>query len=220
MPIDWHKNQPILHYMRRILPLHFPFFTELGYALHHSGIGGYNNRERRQGGFSAHSQGRAADIFLDAKKAYEKLLGDRLFDMFGNNMAALGVDHVIWDTRLWSTVSLVRRPINPQADGIGMHRDHVHVAFTENGSQQMPPLLESLLTTMRATLDLEIQQAATKQQLATRRAAQKDARPGPPVMRTIPSVAPAIEPAFQAWISPYESKASLAAKATNRHQTV
>jgi hypothetical protein len=152
MAINWRQNQPIIHQLRVVLDEHFPFFLILGYAHHRSGIGGYVNRQRRQGGTSHHSQGRAADIFLFDHKKYEKLLGDNLAPLFWDNRTDLGVDHVIWSGTMWSTARNGPRPIIP-ADGIRDHNDHIHVSFTRAGSQLQPSQLNGLVKNLRHTLD-------------------------------------------------------------------
>jgi hypothetical protein len=152
MTINWARNQPIILQLRSVLPEHFPFLTMLGYAQHWSGIGGYINRQRRAGGFSAHSQGRAADIYLSALKKYEKLLGDHLAPLFWDNRVDLGVDHVIWNGFIWSTTANGARSITA-TDGLRPHDDHVHVSFTQAGSQVQPRKLYELVKKLRHTLD-------------------------------------------------------------------
>lgn len=158
MAINWHKDQPIIHQLRIDLVENFPFFAELKYGKHWSGIGAYVNRTTKAGGFSAHSEGRAADIYLFADKpnrSHEKLLGDGLAGMFFGNMAALGVDHIMWNRQIWSVEKGGPRPI-PATAAVGPHTDHVHVAFTRTGSQKQPALLTTLIRKLRKDLDAEL----------------------------------------------------------------
>jgi hypothetical protein len=155
MAINWKRNQPIIHYARTVLILTFPFLLRLGYGRHPSGMGGYVDRTTRSGGRSAHAEGRALDIYLSAFVPPEKQLGDGLFDLFGRNHHALGVDHVIWNRQIWSAAKGGPRPYLNVANG--PHTNHVHVAFTRDGSQVQPPLLQSLAAALRRRLDAEYQ---------------------------------------------------------------
>jgi hypothetical protein len=150
---NWKKNQPIVHYARTVLVLTFPILVRLGYSKHPSGIGGYVDRTTRSGGPSAHAEGRALDIYLSAFVPAEKRLGDGLFDLFRRNPHALGVDHVIWNRRIWSSDKGGPRPYTNAANG--PHTNHVHVAFTREGSQVQPPALQTLAAALRRRLDGE-----------------------------------------------------------------
>ena len=65
-------------------------------------------------------------------RANEKFLGDQLFQLFIQNAAELGLDHVIWDRQIWSAQRGGPRPYT----GVSPHTDHVHVAFTRDVSQR------------------------------------------------------------------------------------
>lgn len=151
MAIDWKQDQPIILQLRLVLVETFPFFTRLGYSKHWSGMGGFVDRTTHGGGFSAHAEGRAMDIYLSAFKADEKRLGDGLFDLFRTHSVALGVDHVIWNRRIWSRDKGGPRAYTNAANG--PHTNHVHVAFTRQGSQRQPPILRPLLENLRRRLD-------------------------------------------------------------------
>ena len=133
MSINWNRNQPIIRYLRIWLPRMFPQITR---------IGGYVNRTTRGGSFSAHSEGRAADIYLDANNSDELAIGNGLFEMFSQRASLLGVDHVIWNQQIWSAQRGGPRAYTGSG---GPHRNHVHVAFTRSGSQKQPPVLIPLL---------------------------------------------------------------------------
>lgn len=81
---------------------------------------------------SAHAEGRAVDIGLSASKADEKALGDQLFRLLIKNATELGLDHVIWNQQIWSTARGGPRHYT----GISPHTDHIHVAFSRDGSQR------------------------------------------------------------------------------------
>ena len=89
-------------------------------------IGGMVPRTTRTGGYSAHSTGRAIDIYLDAGDPLDRNLGDLLFAMFHRNATALKVDHEIWNSRIWSQSEGGPRAY---AGGNGPHTNHIHVAF-------------------------------------------------------------------------------------------
>lgn len=131
MAISWRRNQPMVKYLKRWLPRMFPLIKK---------VGGYANRTTARGSFSAHSEGRAADIYLRANIPEQKALGDALFKMFRERSRELGVHHVIWNRQIWSA-----RRGGPRPYGGGSHRDHVHVAFTRVASQKQPSILIPLL---------------------------------------------------------------------------
>ena len=82
---------------------------------------------------SAHAEGRALDIGLLVARPSEKVLGDQLFTLLINNAAELGLDHIIWNRKIWSA----QHPTIRQYVGHSPHTDHIHVAFTREGSQQV-----------------------------------------------------------------------------------
>jgi hypothetical protein len=100
-------------------------------------LGGMVPRTTATGGFSAHSEGRAIDIFLNASRQPDKLLGDKLFVMFVDHAVKLKVEHVIWDSTEWSPSTNEFKSI-PRSDARGPHRDHVHVAFKDDRLNEVP----------------------------------------------------------------------------------
>jgi hypothetical protein len=145
MPINWNQDQPIVKYLKTWIPKYFPIVP-----INHpagDGVGGYVPRKTRSGGFSAHSQGRAADIYLDASDPEQLALGNALFGMFRTSAALLGTDHIIWNRGIWSVASGgPRKYTGPN----GPHTNHVHVAFSQTGSQLQPPILLTLLDNIHA----------------------------------------------------------------------
>ncbi|MFT7372527.1 MAG: hypothetical protein ACI9T9_001214 [Oleiphilaceae bacterium] len=150
MSINWNRNQPIILHLRSVLPRVFPVLTEPGHGLHSSGIGGYIARTTRSGNFSAHSEGRAADIFLNANDHYEAAVGCGLVKMFRLYATELGVHNVIWDRRIWS-VSRGERQYTGSS-----HRNHIHVEFTRDGSQLRPVMLSVRLNIVLSGLSMEV----------------------------------------------------------------
>lgn len=98
-------------------------------------IGGKVARTTWGGGFSAHSVGRACDIYLDADDPLDKRLGDLLFGTFATHGYNFKVDHTIWNGMIWS-----RSEGGPSAytGSGGAHRDHVHVAFVDDQLDVLP----------------------------------------------------------------------------------
>jgi len=147
---NWNQDQPIVTFLRRWVPTIFP-------VVHHHhpdgrGVGGYVPRTTAMGTFSAHSEGRAADIYLAAGDATERQIGDGLFSLFIRWHSLLGVAHVIWNRQIWSAAQGGPRTY----PGANPHTDHVHVAFTRAGSQRQPtaliPLLDGLCLDVYGTL--------------------------------------------------------------------
>lgn len=98
-------------------------------------IGGKVDRTTAGGGFSAHSAGRACDIYLDANDPLDKRLGDLLFRLFDRHGYNFKVDHVIWDNQIWS---LEKGGPRPYTGSGGAHRNHVHVAFRDDRLDELP----------------------------------------------------------------------------------
>lgn len=139
--INWKTNQPIIHHLREILPEVFPVLLTPGHGRASSGVGGYVNRTMRNSNkMSDHSEGRAADIFLNAFDLRERKIGDALNGMFIRHAIELGVDYTFWNLRLWS-----REKGGPRLYPSKPHQDHVHVSFTRTGSQQKPARLRELV---------------------------------------------------------------------------
>ena len=150
MTINWNQDQPIIHHLRDVLPIVFPVLKEPGHGLHATGIGGYVNRTQRNStSTSSHSEGRGADIFLNVNNPYEKAIGDGLSRMFQDYSWELGVDNVIWNYEIWSIARggprYCRKP----------HTNHVHVEFTEAGSQIRPYMLRDFAVNVLNALPIE-----------------------------------------------------------------
>ena len=104
-------------------------------------------RTTAQGTYSAHSTGRACDIYLDAYDRLDKKLGDLLFKMFYQYEVDLKVDHVIWDHLIWSKSKGGPRPYT---DGGGPHTNHIHVAFNNEPLTSTPGMFVSLCKQVHA----------------------------------------------------------------------
>lgn len=97
------------------------------------------------GNFSAHSVGRAVDIYLSAKVQPDLELGTRLFDMFVKHAAILKVEHVIWNSREWSPKDGGTFLTISSGDSRGPHTDHVHVAFKDDHLDAKPTQLTEIV---------------------------------------------------------------------------
>jgi hypothetical protein len=140
MPVNWNQDQPIVKYLKIWIPKYFPIVP-----INHppgDGVGGYVPRTTWDGNPSAHAQGRAADIYVDAADPEQLALGNALFGMFSTAAGQLGTDHTIWNTRIWSVAKGGPRQYTGNN---GPHTDHVHVAFSPAASQLQPPILLMLL---------------------------------------------------------------------------
>lgn len=89
-------------------------------------------------------EARAVDIHLDAQDPEQLRVGDALMRMFIDHATELGVDHVIWNRRIWYA-GRAGEGIRDWPAGRDPHTDHVHVAFTRDGSRQQPPYPVPLL---------------------------------------------------------------------------
>lgn len=125
-------------------------------------VGGYVNRNvRGTNKPSAHASGLAADIYVatnkqnsrdpDLYKPIQKNIGDQLFIMFSWYGLRWGVDHVIWNTRIWDDVAASGR-IEAYTGSGGPHLNHVHVAFKSSVANALPTDIALKLNNIREQL--------------------------------------------------------------------
>jgi hypothetical protein len=151
MANTWNTDQPAVIYLRELIWKYFPVvgvWHDASLSIRYGkyvrdhpahGVGGRVPRTTAQGGFSRHSEGRAADIYVDIHNAYLKRFGDELFDRLAANAMTLGLEDLIWNTRQWSAKHLTVHPY-PKHD----HQNHLHVGFSRLASQRRNPLLDSI----------------------------------------------------------------------------
>lgn len=90
---------------------------------------------------SLHHEGRALDIHFSISPKLpteeEKVIAYRLFRLFIEEYRELGMDHVIWNRQQWSITNTTIRPYpDPGVKGWrSPHEDHIHIAWTRDGSQ-------------------------------------------------------------------------------------
>lgn len=86
-----------------------------------------------------HSKGVAIDIFLDANKESEKKIADFFFKLCIEEALDLGIHHVIWNRQIWSLAKPSVEPyVGKFEDGRPKHphTDHIHICWTDPGSQK------------------------------------------------------------------------------------
>src|SRR5947209_3262117 len=114
--INWKQAQPAPLALWRLVHANFPETRNLG-IFNDRNVAGTNIK-------SAHAEGRALDIGLKVSKPSQKRLGDGLFQALFETGTHMGLDHVIWNHRIWS-----REKGGPRAyHGVNPHTDHIHVA--------------------------------------------------------------------------------------------
>ena len=128
--VNWNQSQPAPKQAIRTIHANFPQTKNLGIYVCRN-IKGTNTK-------SAHAQGRALDIGLNALRPEEKVIGDALFHALIRVAHHSGIDNVIWNRQIWSVEKGGPRawvgnykngaPKNP-------HTDHIHVEWTRDGSQ-------------------------------------------------------------------------------------
>jgi len=105
-------------------------------------LGGQVPRTNRAGGPSAHSDGRAIDIYLDASDPTDLVLADKLCELFRWNAIALRIDNYIWNKCIWGRTDPVSggkgRVYSGNDDARGPHRDHIHVEFKAGDLDGLP----------------------------------------------------------------------------------
>jgi hypothetical protein len=106
------------------------------------GIGGRVNRATRTGGVSAHADGRAMDIYLNAKEDIELRLANKLCEFFQIHSIPLKIKYYIWNGCDWSPTLIYRGKCHTYSgnnDARGPHKDHIHVEF-ENTDLTTKPI--------------------------------------------------------------------------------
>jgi hypothetical protein len=140
-PTNWAQNQPAPTHAIRMIHANFPQVKNLGIYVPRT-IKGTTTP-------SAHAEGRALDIGLNALKPEEKVVGDAIFHGLIRAAHKSGIDNVIWNHEIWSVAHGGPRPWGGHyKNGApkNPHTDHIHVEWTRDGS-----LRERL-----AVLELEI----------------------------------------------------------------
>jgi hypothetical protein len=128
--INWAQNQPAPAYAIRMIKANFPQVANLGIYVCRN-VKGTSTK-------SAHAQGRALDIGVNAHRLPEKVVGDGLFHALIRAAHKSGIDNVIWNRQIWSTAKGGPRPwIGSYSNGAAKnpHTDHIHVEWTHDGSQ-------------------------------------------------------------------------------------
>src|SRR5215831_10300140 len=92
--INWSHNQPAPSHAIRMIHANFPQVKNLGIYVCRN-IKGTTTK-------SAHAEGRALDIGLNAHKPPEKVLGDAIFHALIRAAHRSGIDNVIWNRQIWS----------------------------------------------------------------------------------------------------------------------
>ena len=123
MAINWNGPQPAPVALWQLIHANFPIARNLG-IYENRNIAGTDTK-------SHHAEGRALDIGLLVTMAPEKVLGDRLFQIFIDSMIGLGMDEVIWNRQIYSSA----KPTIHTYTGQNPHTNHVHVGYTRDGSQ-------------------------------------------------------------------------------------
>src|SRR3982750_4131207 len=140
--VNWKGPQPAPKYLGHLLRYNFPQIREIGI---------YNDRNIAGTTVkSAHAEGRAIDIHLNALNSEQRGLGDQLVIAFTRKAPALGIDNVIWNRQIWSVAYGGPR----QYLGANPHIDHIHVEFTRQGSQALTlPAIDIDIARIRTGLE-------------------------------------------------------------------
>lgn len=121
--INWNGPQPAPRHLAKRLRVNFPEITQTG-IYNDRNVAGTQKK-------SAHAEGRALDIHLNAANPEHLTLGNQLFLAITRKASLIGVDNIIWNREIWSQAHPFVRPYS----GASPHTDHIHVEFTRAGSQ-------------------------------------------------------------------------------------
>jgi hypothetical protein len=130
--IDWSHNQPAPTHAIRMIHANFPQVKNLGIYVCRN-IKGTTTK-------SAHAEGRALDIGLNAHRPAEMVVGDAIFHALIRAAHKSGIDNVIWNHQIWSVANGGPRPWGGKYSNGALknpHTDHVHVEWTRDGSQRV-----------------------------------------------------------------------------------
>ncbi len=128
--VNWNQSQPAPKQAVRMIHANFFQTKNLGIYVCRN-IKGTSTK-------SAHAQGRALDIGLNAHRPEEKVIGDALFHALIRAAHKSGIDNVIWNHQIWSVEKGGPRAwIGNYTNGApkNPHTDHIHVEWTRDGSQ-------------------------------------------------------------------------------------
>ncbi len=128
--INWQQNQPAPSHAIRMIHANFPQVKNLGIYVCRN-IKGTSTK-------SAHAEGRALDIGINANKAEEKVVGDALFHALIRAAHKSGIRNIIWNRQIWSEKGGPRPWTGTYKNGApkNPHTDHIHVEWTRDGSQR------------------------------------------------------------------------------------
>jgi hypothetical protein len=122
--VNWKGPQPAPKYLGHLLQANFPQIKQIG-IYNDRYIAGTTKK-------SAHAEGRAIDIHLNARDPEQHGLGDQLVLALTRNARSLGIDNVIWNHQIWGVTYAGPK----RYSGLNPHTDHIHGEFTREGSQQ------------------------------------------------------------------------------------
>lgn len=128
--VNWAQSQPAPTHAIRMIHANFPQVRNLGIYVCRNITGTATK--------SAHAQGRALDVGLNAHRPEEKVVGDALFHALIRVAQRSGIDNAIWNRQIWSVQKGGPRPwIGNYSNGFAKnpHTDHIHVEWTRDGSQ-------------------------------------------------------------------------------------
>ncbi|MFJ8635304.1 S8 family serine peptidase [Streptomyces sp. NPDC093568] len=93
---------------------------------------------------SLHAEGRAVDYYLDASEPADLAVATAIIDRLLAPDAAgvpdallrrLGVQEIIWNRRIWSTVRDRGKPMTREYKGANPHTDHIHIGLHRPGAR-------------------------------------------------------------------------------------
>ena len=122
--VKWNHAQPGPIALWRVIRSNLPMTTNKGIYNYRSVAGTTR--------LSAHAFGRALDVGLSALKGDERQIGDIVFETLVRCSKEMGLDHVIWNHQIWSA----SRGGPRRYTLANQHLDHLHIAFTPQGSQR------------------------------------------------------------------------------------
>jgi len=140
---DWNRPQPAPRALWIVIQANLPKARNVGIFVQRN-IAGTSTP-------SLHSEGRALDIGLNAFDPAERVIGDQLFQIFCELGQAMQLEEIIWRRQIWSS----RKQFVHAYTGVSAHTDHLHVGFTQIGSQQvaLPEIFERRIGQLRTGLE-------------------------------------------------------------------
>ncbi|MCG3195501.1 MAG: hypothetical protein DIJKHBIC_04784 [Thermoanaerobaculia bacterium] len=146
--------------LRQYLPKAFPVLMNRGNDQYRWGVSrplklGTPGRGGHCGGMEDGRliKAKAADVYLDAARPYEKKLGDALFRWLLLYRASLGIDFIVWNNEKSTSAGTIRNYHATENTRSARHEDHLHIEFKpQTGDRDHSDVLKVVIGEVKLAL--------------------------------------------------------------------